>query len=114
MEKILFKFKMLIRRIWKTPYEVQQLLWRTEVLEGINRSLIENVIAFAGQLQAWNLPVAANEVINEILGGKTNAPDYYALKEENARLREILNIYEHAHGLYQMKFGGHVPQSEVE
>ena len=46
----------------------------------------ENVMAFAGQLEAWNYPFAAQEIIDEILGGKVNAPDYYALKDENKRL----------------------------
>ena len=46
------------------------------------------VVAFAGQLQAWDFPVAASEMVNEILSGNVNAPDYYALQAENARLKD--------------------------
>lgn len=51
------------------------------------KELAERVLAFASQLQAWDMDDAASNLIEEVLGNKVNAPDYYALKGEVERLR---------------------------
>lgn len=48
------------------------------------------VVAFAGQLQAWGLDEAARQILREILDGPVDAPDYYALQEQVATLKETL------------------------
>lgn len=53
-------------------------------------ALRERVAAFAGQLQSWGYDAAAASIIDEILVGDVKAPDYYALKAENAKLKEEL------------------------
>lgn len=47
------------------------------------------IVAFAGQLQAWGYTEPARELLDEILIGPVNAPDYFALQIENAALREV-------------------------
>lgn len=53
-------------------------------------ALRARVVAFAGQLQSWGYDAAAASIIDEILVGEVKAPDYYALKAENAKLKEEL------------------------
>jgi len=57
------------------------------------RAMEARVVAFAGQLQAWDLNDAADELLKEIIGGTVKAPDYYALKaqlaETSARLADL-------------------------
>lgn len=68
--------------------------WRSRPIEDKLKARIEelesNVMAFAGQLQAWDLYEAADEVIKEILGGNVNAPDYYAMKKRVGELESAL------------------------
>ena len=52
--------------------------------------LLDRVVAFVGQLQAWGYDAAAVEIYAEIVSGPVIAPDYYALQAENADLREKL------------------------
>ena len=51
--------------------------------------LLDRVVAFVGQLQAWGYDAAAVEIYAEIVSGPVIAPDYYALQSENARLRLV-------------------------
>lgn len=68
-------------------------------MRGVHKALIDRVKAFAGQLSAWGYDDPANQVIEEILGEKVNAPDYYALQAENERMRKafekIVAGYDH-------------------
>ena len=58
------------------------------------RLIYLNIIAFAGQLQAWGHDAAAGEIVKEIMGDKVIAPDYYALKAENEALQAQLRVFE--------------------
>ena len=51
--------------------------------------LLDRVVAFVGQLQAWGYDAAAVEIYAEIVSGPVIAPDYYALQAENAKLRAV-------------------------
>jgi len=49
----------------------------------------KNVTAFAGQLESWGFDAAAKQIRSEI-GVDVEAPNFYKLQAENARLREQL------------------------
>ena len=49
--------------------------------------LEKNVTAFAGQLESWGFDAAAKQIRSEI-GVDVEAPNFYKLQAENARLKE--------------------------
>ena len=97
---------------------------RAETAEEKLKRVKENVIIFAAQLQAWGYKVAADEVVSEILGGKVNAPDYYAMKQRaetaEARATELqqaaderdIMFYELQANHYSLELDG--DQSHIE
>ena len=60
---------------------VARLEAEVERLREVVERLRENVTAFASQLQAWGYGDASRELLDEVLCGKVNAPDYYALQD---------------------------------
>lgn len=49
-------------------------------------ALVDRIVAFGGQLQAWGNDAAAAELFKEVLGDAVHAPDYYALRADHAAL----------------------------
>ncbi len=53
----------------------------------------KNVTAFAGQLESWGFDAAAKQIRSEI-GVDVEAPNFYKLQAENARLKAVLHQIE--------------------
>lgn len=69
--------------------DIDHLHERVEAAEAKHKKLRQNVVIFAAQLQAWGMPQASREIIDEVLGGVVDAPDYFQMKRkaENAEQR---------------------------
>mgnify|MGYP001316466614 CR=1 FL=1 len=88
------KLDRLLRELDKTTAEVLRQTFEDLTKENARLKeridqLEKNVTAFAGQLESWGFDAAAKQIRSEI-GGDVEAPNFYKLRAENARLKGVL------------------------
>jgi len=86
------KLDRLLRELDKTTAEVLRQTFEDLTKENARLKeridqLEKNVTAFAGQLESWGFDAAAKQIRSEI-GVDVEAPNFYKLQAENARLKE--------------------------
>ena len=92
------KLDRLLRELDKTTAEVLRQTFEDLTKENARLKeridqLEKNVTAFAGQLESWGFDAAAKQIRSEI-GADVEAPNFYKLRAENARLKAVLHQIE--------------------